>query len=1245
MPNTGRVNLIADYDDRVSRGVSGSQRALSSLESTVRSLGAAWGVREVVNYALELSKLAATSQMAEMSFRRIVTGAGRDFTETMRQMRAAVSGTLTDMQLMQKVGAAVDAGLTFNQSITALQFLRRYSLAFGKDFNQLVQTIFTGLQRGSVLFLDDAGIILSAQDAMFNGMGDLEKKTALVNRAVELMTEKMEMLPEPMENVITASGRLAAEWERLKIEGGKIYEGPLADIFSAATEAVRQFRGESQGTGISPLAGLMDLPEAMRNTRVEVDFLPQSLQAIIQSMDVWTTSIYDTTTATDNSAQSQREFLDRLNLTILANDRFLAQAAQRVGAEERIAEAVRKNKEETAQLYQELLKRQQFGQQTQMDVWRARIRFQKPAITQPASDAEIDASFDKYEGFLNELERMEAAASKDREKIIQAEYRQREMEIRKWAIDVKATEEEVNRMLEAYRAQRKETEKEAEIRHILLFFDADASNVKDASDLAAYSIGLLTEQLRGLDPTLASAINGIQQIVVGAKAGGFGGTAGIIAGSLGVLGSVVGVFQRKAAKAEAEARRLAQAIEAAGSASGSFAQQLESSSLFDLKRQFDALIRELRTELGPSGGQIFFEGFDFEGHAGKITANSQRISLELERVEESIRRFGGGAYTFSQAMENFNHQIRLEAIEDPTQKLARLSEVLRDVGVTITDPATFKDLTLREQYQITETIADIQRDITSQEIQVRKEQGNLIIASIREQADAIERTLQDAEEAQRRAVLRSVSLTFDIQEMALRQSYVPMLQGARTDPIERMRVIAEAQKEIELLQLAEEAAGRAELARLRESFENARQTNDRATELLIQATEQAAEQTGTDFRTAVEGQTQKLLAGFASEIDGTLLNKPIAPQDLIDLQKSVLLDMNAIINPVGVHLVDLATALRPYGVVDVDLRSALELQGVYIASIKDLLEVKGVKLVDLGQALSLSGQQVVDLTRALRTSGVVDVSLSGALKPIGAVDVSLSDALTPTGTRMVDLAQVLVPIGSVTIDLARAARLTGSLDIPAEFSAIAANLDLVNLNAFKTQYYLSDFRSIIEVQTRALQDSLRSIANALTAGGVGIDYGDPNWSFIRETLSDIRTNTYLSTLFEPQIRDELVNVQRYQSWALETQRALVSFGAYPGVTDVRNLMHFLNEPPVPALPSKAGGGAGGATQVTFAPSVPIHIDSISVSGDMDEEEVRDLFYDHLEDLIADSMVDGKIRQAFKQFLASVGQTTNVSTRV
>lgn len=77
---------------------------------------------------------------------------------------------------------------------------------------------------------------------------------------------------------------------------------------------------------------------------------------------------------------------------------------------------------------------------------------------------------------------------------------------------------------------------------------ATASQVKDASDSAAFSLGLVVEQLRHLEPAAESALDGLRQMVFGipnldvAQAAGLSAAAAALGGSRGPSSGLSGLW-------------------------------------------------------------------------------------------------------------------------------------------------------------------------------------------------------------------------------------------------------------------------------------------------------------------------------------------------------------------------------------------------------------------------------------------------------------------------------------------------------------------------------------------------------------------------------------------------------------------------------------------------------------------------------------------------------------------------------
>jgi Mg2+ and Co2+ transporter CorA len=172
-----------------------------------------------LNQGLNVAKtaVAAFAQASKVAFREIERGAaridvenifgnlaenaGREAEEMLKALKEASKGALTEMQAMTAANQALISGMDFSAVTTSIEYLQKYAKATNKDFQQLTNTIMTGLVRGSVQLLDDAGIIIDQTTLMAEAtkkygraLTEVEKKQVLVNAAIEQMKQKMPAL-------------------------------------------------------------------------------------------------------------------------------------------------------------------------------------------------------------------------------------------------------------------------------------------------------------------------------------------------------------------------------------------------------------------------------------------------------------------------------------------------------------------------------------------------------------------------------------------------------------------------------------------------------------------------------------------------------------------------------------------------------------------------------------------------------------------------------------------------------------------------------------------------------------------------------------------------------------------------------------------------------------------------------------------------------------------------------------------
>lgn len=145
---------------------------------------------------------------------------GQDPTASIELLRKATRGLVSDVDLYQRANQAVLLGVptdTFNEAAAAAVKLGR---AMGIDAAFGLESLSLGLGRQSRLYLDNLGIIVSAEEAYRNfgltvgksatDLTDAEKKAAFFAEALKKIKERAEELPEPLDTVGIALQRLQA---------------------------------------------------------------------------------------------------------------------------------------------------------------------------------------------------------------------------------------------------------------------------------------------------------------------------------------------------------------------------------------------------------------------------------------------------------------------------------------------------------------------------------------------------------------------------------------------------------------------------------------------------------------------------------------------------------------------------------------------------------------------------------------------------------------------------------------------------------------------------------------------------------------------------------------------------------------------------------------------------------------------------------------------------------------------------
>lgn len=167
----------------------------------------------------ETAKKAGELEGIKTGFETLQKSIGQAPIDSIKALRDATQGLISDTQLYQRANQAVLLGVptdTFNSAAAAAVKLGR---AMGIDAAFGLESLSLGLGRQSRLYLDNLGIIVSAEEAYRNfgktvgksaaDLDDAEKKAAFFAEALKKIKERADELPDPLDSVAIAQQKAA----------------------------------------------------------------------------------------------------------------------------------------------------------------------------------------------------------------------------------------------------------------------------------------------------------------------------------------------------------------------------------------------------------------------------------------------------------------------------------------------------------------------------------------------------------------------------------------------------------------------------------------------------------------------------------------------------------------------------------------------------------------------------------------------------------------------------------------------------------------------------------------------------------------------------------------------------------------------------------------------------------------------------------------------------------------------------
>lgn len=218
------------------RGLVPSFQAVKQAATVLASAFAAVGAA-AVTFATKAGKFEGVKK----SFQDLAASQGQDAKKMLNQMRELSQGTISDMKLMEQANNALLLGLPVDRFGDMLKVAQSASVATGQSMDFMLNSIVTGLGRGSKLMLDNLGILVDVKKAnedYARSMGivgreltDAEKKQAFINAALEAGVANAEKMGITQLNLSQLIDVLKAKWENFSIVLGQA-AAPAVQFFT-----------------------------------------------------------------------------------------------------------------------------------------------------------------------------------------------------------------------------------------------------------------------------------------------------------------------------------------------------------------------------------------------------------------------------------------------------------------------------------------------------------------------------------------------------------------------------------------------------------------------------------------------------------------------------------------------------------------------------------------------------------------------------------------------------------------------------------------------------------------------------------------------------------------------------------------------------------------------------------------------------------------------------------------------------
>ncbi len=186
-----------------------ARKTRSALLEMGGALGFTYGLAQMTQLIKQSVELAAKAEGVKAAFNKI------DNPNLLRNLRAATSGTVSDLELMTKTVQARNFKISMEALPTYFKFASQRALETGQAVDYLVESLVVGVGRKSVLWLDNLGLSVTEINE------ELKKTPDFAEAVGKVIEREMKAAGTIADTTATSIQGIAASWENLKVTLGE----------------------------------------------------------------------------------------------------------------------------------------------------------------------------------------------------------------------------------------------------------------------------------------------------------------------------------------------------------------------------------------------------------------------------------------------------------------------------------------------------------------------------------------------------------------------------------------------------------------------------------------------------------------------------------------------------------------------------------------------------------------------------------------------------------------------------------------------------------------------------------------------------------------------------------------------------------------------------------------------------------------------------------------------------------------